>query len=241
MVPRKPTPPRGDWQEFRQEYASIAVFFTVAVKFGSVSAQKSSMKKDHPNLASAPHKPLILVVEDQEDERVFMTDSLAIDGFTCITAGSVAQAIEVLKTNQVALTILDWGLDRSGAEVLREARALHPHMPVIVVSGRSYDVRTDALVGAADAFLLKPISATVLQCQVRQLLQRVDNTSLGFLPRRVEDIRPIGEIKETYILHALQLLNHNISLAAEKLGVHRQTVGALLKRAGCLPSLDNKV
>lgn len=182
----------------------------------------------------------ILVVDDQEHERTFMRDSLCLEGFSYPTASSVAGAIEVLKRTPIALTILDWGLDRCGSEVLRAARVLQPQMPVLVVSGRPYDARTDALVEQADAFLLKPISATVLQCQVRQLLQRAEAARQTLLPQRMEDIRPIAEIKEAYVLQALQLVNHNLSLAAEKLGIHRQTVGTLLKRASCAQTLDNE-
>ena len=183
------------------------------------------------NLALAAQAPRVLVVEDQADERQFMMESLSAEGFQCITVATVAEAIGILRSQPVALMVMDWGLDRSGVEVLQVARATHPHMPVVVVSGRSYDVRTDALVGQADAFLHKPFSATVLQCQVRQLLQRVNEAPQAWLPQRAEDIRPVRAVKEAYVLHALRLLDHNISLAAARLGIHRQTVGALLKRA----------
>lgn len=201
------------------------------------------MKADETILARACNRAFrsILIVDDQEHERTFMTDSLCLEGFSHLTASSVAGAIEALKGTPIAVTILDWGLDRCGAEVLRAARVLQPQMPVLVVSGRPYDARTDALVEQADAFLLKPISATVLQCQVRQLLQRAEAALQTLLPQRAEDIRPIAEIKEAYIRQALQLVNHNLSLAAEKLGIHRQTVGTLLKRAGGPQSLDRTV
>jgi DNA-binding response OmpR family regulator len=182
------------------------------------------------NPASVIQAPRVLVVDDQADERQFMTESLSAQGFPCITAATVAEATEILRSQPVALMVLDWGLDRSGAEVLQAARTFHPHMPVVVVSGRSYDVRTDALVGQADAFLLKPFSATVLQCQVRQLLQRVNEAPKAWLPQRAEEIRPVQAVKAAYVLHVLRLLDHNISLAAERLGIHRQTVGALLRR-----------
>ncbi len=102
-------------------------------------------------------------------------------------------------------------------------------MPVIVISGRPYDVRTDAIVGQADAFLAKPFSTTVLKSQVSQLLKRARGVGQPLLPEKPEGIRPLGEIKELYIRHAVHLLNDNVSLAAERLGIHRQTVAAALR------------
>ncbi len=233
---------RHNWRRFRQRLAPGDDVCVVSCHFGTGPASTVSMKADEtiPAPQSNGASRLILVVDDQEHERTFITDSLRLNGFSCRTASSVAEANDLLQSTLFALTILDWGLDRCGSEVLRAARVLQPQMPVLVVSGRPYDARTDALIEQADAFLEKPLSATVLQCQVRQLLQRAEAARQTLLPRRMEDIRPIAEIKEAYVLQALQLVNHNLSLAAEKLGIHRQTVGTLLKRASCAQTLDNE-
>src|SRR2546425_1097161 len=122
--------------------------------------------------ASSIEEALILVVEDDAAQRELMGNWLSMEGLPYITASSIADAIAALKGNKVNLLVLDWGLDRSGAEVLRECRVLNPQMPVIVVSGQLYDVRTDAMVAQAVAFLHKPLSGTVLTQQIRQLPKR---------------------------------------------------------------------
>ena len=188
------------------------------------------VKESNYNPGSSPPEPLILVVEDDDDTRQWMLSALAVDGLSCVAAASVAEAIAALKNNGIALTVLDWELDRCGAAVLQEARVHYPQMPVIVMSGRPYDVRTDAMVGQADAFLAKPFSATVLLSQVMQLLKRAKVAPRILFPEAPEDIRPLGEIKEAYIRHVVHILNDNVSLAAEKLGIHRQTVSAVLKQ-----------
>ncbi len=188
-------------------------------------------KRNYQPFAAESDKPLILVVEDEEDMRELVISALAADDLAIITAASVAEAIAALQCNRIALTVLDWGLDRCGAEVLRELNQHCPQVPVIVMSGRPYDVRTDAIVGQADAFLAKPFSATVLRNQVLRLLRRAEDHERAILPRDPEDIRPLGEIKELYIRHVVGLLNDNVSLAADKLGVHRQTVSAALRRS----------
>jgi DNA-binding NtrC family response regulator len=173
--------------------------------------------------------PLVLVVEDDEMIRRLILQSLTKEGLSCISANSVSEAMATLETHRVAVTILDWQLDRCAADVLQEARRKYPRMSVLVISGRpDCDVRTDALLGEADAFLAKPFSTSVLSSQVRQMLKRTEPVSPVVLPETPEAIRPLWEIKERYIRHVVHLLDGNISLAAEKLGIHRQTIGSAL-------------
>ncbi|MGD0262408.1 MAG: response regulator [Verrucomicrobiota bacterium] len=185
---------------------------------------------------SQADRPLILVVEDEEDTREFIKGALQTNGLACIAVASVAGATAALEKNTVALIVLDWGLDRSGAEVLQFSRELYPLMPVIVMSGQPFDVRTDAVVQQADAFLQKPFSATVLTSQVTQLIKRARSSNPEFLPQRSENILPLDEVKNIYIRHVVHLLNNNVSLAAKGLGIHRQTVSAVLKKDYDSPS-----
>ena len=173
--------------------------------------------------------PLILVVEDEPATQSFLVDALVKEGVACITATSVAEAIGALRKESIQLTVLDWGLDRSGCEVLNVAKELHPAMPVIAISGMPFEVRTDAVVNNADAFLSKPFSATVLSGQVKQLLERTRRKPAIELPQRSEDILPLAQVQSVYIRHVVQLLGGNKSRAAEALGIHRHTVSTALR------------
>ena len=90
----------------------------------------------------------------------------------------------------------------------------------------------------SDAFLAKPFSATVLKHQVLRMLRHAEDSAQAMLPKNPEYIRPLSEIKELYIRHVVGLLNDNISLAADKLGIHRQTVSAALKRSWPVDSVQ---
>lgn len=185
---------------------------------------KSTMNSNAP--AAQTDKPMILVVDDEPDTRQVITATLTGGGFSCATATSVGEAITVLNNDKFRLIVLDWGLiDRCGSEVLREAKRLYPQMPVLVMSGQDFDVRTDAIMEEADAFLPKPFSCIVLNKQVAQLIERDT-----FLPKRPKDILPLEEVKRVYIQHVVALLDNNASLAAEKLQIHRQTVSAALQQ-----------
>ncbi len=182
----------------------------------------------HRGPSQKRQEPLVLVVEDDLETQGFITGALNGEGMSCIRASSVGEALEALQQEKVTATVLDWGLDRSGSEVLTVAKELYPAMPVLAVSGMPFEVRTDAVVNKADAFLEKPFSATVLVSQVKQLIERVRQRPAIPLPQRPEDILSLEQIQTTYIQHAVELLGGNKTRAAEALGIHRQTVSAAL-------------
>ena len=179
--------------------------------------------------AAAEGMPLVLVAEDDLDAQRFIMEALKREGMSCVGASTVEEAIAELKREKPALTVLDWGLDRSGSEVLSVAKQLYMSMPVVAISGMPFEVRTDAVVSKVDAFLSKPFSATVLTSQVKQLIERSRQAPAIPLPKKPEDILHLAEVQAIYIRHVVQLLAGNKSRAAETLGIHRHTVSAALK------------
>ena len=177
-----------------------------------------------------------LIVDDDEDIRTMIAECLKREGIASVSAASVEEAIALIKSNKIALTLLDWSLhgplDSSGSQVLRSCRELCPLMPVIVMSGLGLEVRTDAVIEQADGFLEKPFSNSVIRSHVNWWLKRLKATPKVFLPQRREDILPLAKFKRVYVRHVVQLLDGNVSLAAEKLGIHRETVSAALKNDG---------
>ena len=180
-----------------------------------------------PNSEPQP-RPAVLVVDDESDMRDFMTTGLDREGISCVPAGSVEEAIHALQIHVVTAMVLDWGLDRSGAEVLQVAKQLYPAMPVVAISGMPFEVRTDAVLNKADAFLSKPFSAAVLAGQIKQLIERTRRAPAISLPLKPEEIIPLEEVQSKYIRHVVELLGGNKSKAAEALGIHRHTVSNAL-------------
>jgi DNA-binding NtrC family response regulator len=214
--------------------ALFATFFPV----GIVGAYLLPRMDDIKLGCTSPHEgPSVLVLDDEDEARQFYVAGLIQEGLSCIPARSAEEALAALATNRVSLAVLDWDLGTGTSRpVLREAKKNHPLIPVLVMSGKLYDVRTDALLAHADAFLLKPFCMTVLQHQARQLLKLSQSARRHLFPETPEDIRPFSEMKQMYIRQAVQLLNGNVSLAAQRLGLHRHTVAAALKPAW---SVDN--
>ncbi len=170
----------------------------------------------------------VLVVEDDQDFRRYITDCIEAEGISCITAASVSEALEALARNKISVLLVDWFLDNVATEVVRTARSTSALMPIIVMSGKPYNVKMDALLADADEFLEKTIGGSVLANRVKRWMSRLEATPNVFLPQREEDIVPLDEVKCRYTRHVVQLVGNNISLAAQKLGVHRQTISAAM-------------
>jgi two-component system response regulator RegA len=170
----------------------------------------------------------VLVVDNDQDFRRYITDCLEAEGISCITATSVSEALEALARNKVSLLLVDWFLDHVATEVVRTARSSSERMPIIVMSGKSYNVKMDALLADADEFLEKTLGGSVLATRVKRWMGRLTAAPDVFLPQREEDILLLDEVKYRYIRHVVRLVGDNISLAAQKLGVHRQTISAAM-------------
>ncbi len=170
----------------------------------------------------------VLVVEDDQDFRRYITECIEAEGISCITAASVSEALEALARNTVSVLLVDWFLDHVATEVVRTARARSPLMPIIVMSGKSYNVKMDALLADADEFLEKTVGGSALAARVKRWMGRLQAAPDVFLPQRQEDILPLDEVKCRYTRHVVQLMGNNISLAAQKLRVHRQTISAAM-------------
>ncbi len=185
-----------------------------------------------PSMNMKPPRPdstkRVLVVEDDQDFRRYITDCIEAEGLSCITASSVSEALEALARNKVSVLLVDWFLDHVATEVVRVARSISALMPIIVMSGKPFNVKMDALLADADEFLEKSLGGSALANRVKRWMNRLEAAPDVFLPQREEDILPLDEVKCRYTRHVVQLVGNNISLAAQKLGVHRQTISAAM-------------
>ena len=110
----------------------------------------------------------MLVVEDDVLVRMAAADQLRADGFDVIEADSLASARRLHRRLHPEVYLVDLGLpDGDGLELVREIRALDPHVPVVVITGQP-DPATAvrATDEGATEYLAKPIDPPELSLVV---------------------------------------------------------------------------
>ena len=132
-----------------------------------------------PGLAGTEHDPRherpVLVLEDDAAVAATICTALERDGWSTVTAATLAEGRLRLQRDNPRLVIADLGLpDGNGIAFVREA-AGHADLGIIVVSGRAEEVdRVIGLEVGADDYLAKPFSLREMVARVRALSRRLD-------------------------------------------------------------------
>jgi two-component system cell cycle response regulator DivK len=118
---------------------------------------------------------LILVVEDQEDNRQILRDLLAHAGYNMIEAEDGEQALEAAAKHRPDLIVMDIQLPiLDGYEATRRLKAdpVLKAIPVVVVT--SYALSGDeekARAAGCDAYVAKPYDPMALLATIREFLE----------------------------------------------------------------------
>ena len=106
--------------------------------------------------------------------RMLVAEVCRLQGHDVVEAGTGAQAIELGRTAQPDLVLVDWVLpDISGTEVIRELRRLGVVSPMVMLTGRS--TKMDEVVGlevGADDYITKPFDSRILAARINAHLRR---------------------------------------------------------------------
>jgi CheY-like chemotaxis protein len=90
-------------------------------------------------MVRGPHRVVVLVVEDDEDLRIFYRSVLSVNGYKVILAADGIEALHHLDQDiRPHLVILDLNLPRlGGGDVKREIRAhaATANIPILVITG----------------------------------------------------------------------------------------------------------
>jgi hypothetical protein len=118
----------------------------------------------------------ILVVEDQEDVRTLVRQSLMRHGYQVLTAGSPSEAQQLVAGRKVDLLLTDVVMPQMSGRAL--ARILHestPRLRVLYMSGYADEaVVRHGLLEAGLELLQKPFTVRALVSRVRQVLDAPD-------------------------------------------------------------------
>ncbi len=117
--------------------------------------------------------PRILVVEDEDEIRQFVSLSLDSEGFDVYQADGVQRGLIEAGTRRPDLVVLDLGLpDGDGVDLIKQLRTWSD-IPVLVLSARTDEAdKVQALDAGADDYLIKPFGMGELLARVRAHLRR---------------------------------------------------------------------
>jgi len=119
-------------------------------------------------------KARILHVDDNQDTRLLMAAVLGDAGYGVMTAGTQAEALQLVREIQFDLFILDIRLeDGTGIELCQKLRELQPEVGVLYYSAYASETEQQkALAVCGDAYLRKPVAIADLEEAVATLLMK---------------------------------------------------------------------
>lgn len=123
-----------------------------------------------------PSGQRILVADDDETTRLFVTMVLRKGGFRVLEVKNGREAVERSIQDQPALAIMDIAMpEMGGLAAIERLRKAGNSIPVLVLSGRgSVEERVQGLNAGADDYLIKPFEPDELLARIRALLRRHD-------------------------------------------------------------------
>jgi K+-sensing histidine kinase KdpD/ActR/RegA family two-component response regulator len=167
--------------------------------------------------------PLVLVVDDDSGMRDTVVDILDGAGIRAVGAGTASAALDVSRTNPVAVAVVDHRLpDETGVDLARRLQADDPDRRILLVTGYATLESAIASVGRIDDYLVKPVPPEQLVRAVRLAVERW---------------RLVGERRQ--LLARLQETNASLEASAE---LRRRELDGLRSAAeglAMLASLDD--
>ncbi len=116
--------------------------------------------------------PSVLIVDDEPSILQSFEGLLTDEGFEVMTASNGYEALKVIEQFTPDIVLLDiWMPGIDGIETLKEIRAAHPHIPVIMVTGHgTIETAVNATkIGAFD-FIEKPLSIDKVIVEINKAL-----------------------------------------------------------------------
>jgi len=117
----------------------------------------------------------VAVVEDNDELRDLMVETLRADGHNAFGVDSAEAMVDQAGSESIDIAVVDVNLPgEDGFSLTRRLRAVQPQTGIIMVTGRNRDTdRRTGFEGGADIFLSKPVSTDELRAAVAALSRRL--------------------------------------------------------------------
>jgi two-component system response regulator (stage 0 sporulation protein F) len=117
-------------------------------------------------------RPVILVVDDEEHQRLYYQEELEAAGFAVLTAASGPEALQIVEREPVDLVLLDIAMPgMDGIETLTRLVDLKRDLPVIIITAYS-DYHDDFTTWTAAAYVVKSANPAFLHRCIAEVLSK---------------------------------------------------------------------
>jgi CheY-like chemotaxis protein len=143
----------------------------VAEKKQQIQLQNSDFLKDNGDFMEAPLLLAglnVLVVDDDDDSRFYVTTVLEADGANVVAVASAADALEALREQQPKVLVCDIAMpDEDGYSLIRKVRSLKPdqggRIPAVALTAYAdSEDRVRAIEAGFQTHVAKPVDPTEL-------------------------------------------------------------------------------
>jgi HAMP domain-containing protein/CheY-like chemotaxis protein/signal transduction histidine kinase len=208
-----------------------------------------------------PRRRRLLVIEDSRAEQLGISELLSHDDIDVVTASTGAEALKILREQQIDCAVLDLRLpDMSGFDVLEAIRddAMLPDLPVIVFTGKELSLDEDAqLHGMARSVVVKGVESPErlldetalflhrvvadLPTEKQKMLERLHNSDDDLLGKTVllvdDDARNIFALSSVLERRGMNVLTATTGKEAIDLVVSNPTLAIVLMDI-MMPEMD---
>ncbi|CAN5911884.1 sigma-54 dependent transcriptional regulator [soil metagenome] len=117
----------------------------------------------------------ILLVDDDEDTRMLLCESLQRRGYTCETVASAAACLERVRSTAIDVVVTDIQMPgMSGISLCGELHERHPDVLSIVLTGvGDLEMAIGAIRAGAHDFLTKPVKVDALEIALRRAFEHL--------------------------------------------------------------------
>jgi two-component system response regulator RegA len=170
-------------------------------------------------------KPKLLVVDDDDAFREAMELEFTDRGFLVLCAADHRNALGLAAMHHPQYAVIDLRLNgERGLEVLKDLKQRLPNMRAVVLTGYgSIATSVEAIKLGACHYLTKPCDPGEIEAG----FQREEGDPSVDLP---DQIPSLARHEREYIEYVLSATGGNISEAARRLGLHRQSLQRKLRK-----------
>jgi len=167
------------------------------------------------NSNNKENESLILVVEDNDDVREFILDSLKETGFKVISAKNGQEGIEMALKTIPDLIVSDVMMPlKDGYELCKVLKndEKTSHIPIVLLTARaSFESKIKGLKTLADDYLVKPFNTAELLTRIKNLIalrQKLQAKFSGILPSPAQE--KSQSLDETFLKKIRQVVENQI-------------------------------